>query len=201
MHVGHGGETDVETEGRGSEVPSVKSAQPAVTLFASHSTGNVMSDSSERTRIDLEWPLAHEQSRLVLDFCADSGVDSFTVSFLGDDEEGNKAHSNFFLALVPFSLGKRPVERMVVRHEQSPIGLTECWTLIADALEVLLQACDVSASSYWMGRYTEDWAFYRKGELFLGVVSHESCAFLRLSGYDHENFEARGIKTKPGRRG
>jgi hypothetical protein len=58
---------------------------------------------------------------------------------------------------------------------------TECWSLNGDTIRIILGVCDGSLTNYGNGQEPEDWRFYREGELFLGFVSHERYAFLRLT--------------------
>lgn len=144
-----------------------------------------MSDMRTVRKIDLSWPLGKRQSALLLDFCFASGVDCFTANFLYCSEAERLAmETQFFDQLVPYSLGRQPLERMVVYAGDPPVAPKECWRLNGSTIELILKVCEGSLSSEQFTRYPEDWAFYRRGQLFLGFVTHEKCAFLRLFDED-----------------
>ena len=125
--------------------------------------------------IELQQELDEAESRSILDFCLSRGVDSFTVTFLNVNEFAD----GFFEKLSPFSLGRRRLEQ-VFRFPSQPWNQdVEHWVLNNDSITLILEASDGSLTNYRICEIPEDWIFYRKGELFLGIVSHEDYCFAR----------------------
>jgi hypothetical protein len=144
--------------------------------------------------IILQWPLDDRQSRGLLEFCVRCGVDCFAASFIyWDRAQGERIDAAFFDRLSPFSLGKRILERMVVPAGAESRIAMECWSLNGETIGMILNACEGSLSNYASGRVPEDWTFYRGDELFLGFVSHEQFAFLRLAEEEVRGFDDVGI--------
>lgn len=157
-----------------------------------------MSNTGTVKKIELVWPLDKAQSALLLDFCFASGVDCFTANFLYTSEAERLAmETRFFDQLGPHSLGQQPLESMVVYAGHPPVEPTECWRLNELTIGLILEACDGSLSSEDFGRYPEDWAFYRNGQLFLGFVTHEKYAFLQLFEEDLVRFNSLSSSVLP----
>ena len=145
------------------------------------------------TQIVLQHPLDPSQSERLLQFCLNRGVDCFSVTFLyGNDEELRRIRATK-AQLAPFSLGERHLEQTVWWNNQRFIQ-TDCWSLNPQTIRLILDACDGSLSNYDMGLLPEDWKFYRTGDLFLGFVSHEQYAFLRLSDAEIDEFKPLSIQ-------
>ena len=156
-----------------------------------------MSDTTTTREIRLSWPLDKEQSARLLDFCLAVGVDCFNAAFLYTSEAERQAmESQFFDQLAPYSLGQQPLENMVVYDGRSQVEPITVWRLNEATIKLILEACDGSLSSEQVGRYPEDWAFYQNGRLLLGLVTHEGCAFVRLSDKDLGRFNSLGISPE-----
>lgn len=144
------------------------------------------------TEFALQYPLDTAQSERLLGFCLNIGVDCFSMKFVYGNEHEQRHIEAVRIRLVPFRLDKRLFEQTVWRNGERFVQ-TECWSLNSETIRLILDVCDGSLSSYDMGRFPEDWTFYRKGELLLGVVSHEQYAFLRLSDDEFDEFKRLGI--------
>jgi hypothetical protein len=141
------------------------------------------------THVELRPPVDPTQSERLLQFSLDSGVDCFTVTLVyWEKRQLRRANTLFFDRLAPFSLGKRLLERTVVPEGGERIIPMESWALNPQTIKLILEGCGGSLTAYEMGRLPEDWTFYRDGSLFMGVVSHEQYAFLRLPDTEFERF-------------
>ena len=130
------------------------------------------------------------QSRTLLDFCHACGVTRFTASFLyaGDDRAGADV---FLRQFEPFVGGRAVLEQTVYlrkRFQERPF-----YRFTAESREQILAVCGGSLLAYDVLSLPEDWTFYREGELFFGIVSHEEHAFFRLSEPEFSRFVSLGI--------
>lgn len=143
--------------------------------------------------IDLQWPLTETQSKRLLEFCLASGVDSFSALFLCGSSKEAAWMGDMIDRLAPFSLGVHQLERTVISSGQSHFMPVESWSFNPQTIPLILDACGGTLSSHQIGTFPEDWTFYRKDELFHGIVSHEGFAFLRLSEKEHSEFKSLGL--------
>ena len=147
----------------------------------------------------LTQPAARRDSRRLLAFCLDAGVDCFSVTRMtSSDGRRRRANEAVFRRLEPFRLGTRRLEQTVVyratpRSRDDWYADVECWRFDRDSATAVLAACRGSLTHYAFGG-PEDWKFYRDGRLFLGTVSHERFAFLRLRDDDVEAFDRLGLE-------
>ena len=146
------------------------------------------------THVQLQTPLDRRQSERLLQFCLDSGVDCFSVGFVyWEERQLRRVQTEVFDRFAPFTLGKRLLERTVVPEGRERVVPMECWSLNAQTIRLILDACDGSLTSYEMGRLPEDWTFYRNDRVFSGIVSHEQYAFLLLPDEDFQRFKLLGL--------
>lgn len=133
----------------------------------------------------------------LVEWCAARGIDEFSLAFmsagvkLGPDLEAadNRLH--------PFSRGKAERMLMSVPLGQSQIQPTEVWSYSPESLVVLTQLFPGGLFEYPSGPFPEEWledpAFYRRGELMLGVVSHEGEGIMDLTSLEWAEFSAAGF--------
>ncbi|HEY0996229.1 MAG TPA: hypothetical protein VGD77_09585 [Gemmatimonadaceae bacterium] len=138
-----------------------------------------------------------EQTAPLLHWLAAHGADEFSVTVMALDdmqapyadafedelEEFEKADA--VRVLPSSSLGEEP---------KRPVRL---WALDEESLPILLSYLDDGLFELAPGPdgWLEDLAIFRKGELVLGVVSHEREGVLRLTAREHEQVAALGIRA------
>ena len=123
-------------------------------------------------QIQLDWALDADRSRRLLEFCAGRGADCFTATlWYWRKSQLEEANRRFFDKLPPHSLGKRRLE-----------NLTRFGGSLTDHEE---------------GRTPENLTIYRGETWFLGFISHEQYAFMRLGEDDLEEFAKLGLIFKP----
>ena len=157
--------------------------------------------------LQLPEPLDAGRSEALLRFCLDRGADQFAVRCIGTKAELRLAEQAFFAPLKTFSLGKSPLELTAVYATESPATpggrdlLVESWRLVAETIHIIRRATDGLLTRY-PNRYSlEDWAVYREGKLFLGLVSHERYVIMRLRENEVTLFENLGIPHKASKQG
>ncbi len=75
---------------------------------------------------------------------------------------------------------------------------TNTWRLSAESAGALRQHIAdglFAAPSYSTGGWFEDFTIYRRGEIMLGVVSHEGLIVLRLTEREHREFSELSIES------
>jgi len=75
---------------------------------------------------------------------------------------------------------------------------TDTWRLSTESADVLRQHVADGlfvAPSHSMAGWLEDFTIYRRGEVMLGVVSHEGLVVLRLTEQEHGEFSDLKIES------
>jgi len=141
------------------------------------------------TQIQLDWDLNAERSRRLLEFCTRRGAECFTATlWYWRKSQLEEANRRFFDKLPPHSLGKRTLENMTVFEGHERFESQECWSLNGDTIDLILSVFGGSLTDHEEGRTPENLAIYRGEMCFLGFISHEQYAFMRLGEDDLEEF-------------
>ena len=138
-----------------------------------------------------------ETWRLV-EWCRAMGADEFTIDCVGSDPRAEaQVRRPFEEVADPFSRGEHKRERMSGRTADDLTRGTRLWELNTVTIGALNQALPGGLLAYDpVGRgWFEDPILYREGNLFLGVLSHEAFAILRISVLDSVQFAAAGFPS------
>jgi hypothetical protein len=141
-----------------------------------------------------------EQTWQLLAWCIGRGADEFTVSRLG--LEGHETpFCDAFEAVL--STWRRPAamrEGMSAPVGQPIVRSTDLWNLRLETVLVLREYFDSGLFTYSVGDWKtgclEDPVFYRRGELLLGILSHESYGVLAVTEQERLELAAIGIRTR-----
>ncbi|MEO7359650.1 MAG: hypothetical protein ABI120_04930, partial [Gemmatimonadaceae bacterium] len=96
----------------------------------------------------------------------------------------------------------RPMASRRVLADNKPLEPTRAvrlWTYNAHSLTRLLSFLDSGLFHCPAGPdgWLEDLTIYRRGELALGIVSHEQAGALRLTAQEHADVARLGVSTTP----
>lgn len=140
-----------------------------------------------------------EQTATLLRYLVARGADEFTITVMALHD-----------TLAPFAdafedeLGRfeRPMAPRPVLTSEAPrerVRPVRRWTLNEQSLARLLTFLDdgLFHSPAGPDGWLEDLAIYRRGELVLGVTSHERDGVLRLTPDEHHELAALGIAPEP----
>ena len=151
-------------------------------------------------------PLAIEDRTLhpgweLIEFLASIGADEFTMDFLYVGDDGKAACDRLVQKLAFASLGQLTRECTVTYANESNPRPIEVYRLNAQAREVLraIMPEGIFDSGTSSNAWVEDVCVYRRGELLFGTVLHEKYAFVRLTEFEWQQWEARSTlaRTKP----
>ena len=134
-------------------------------------------------------------TRVLLHWLLNAGADEFTLTVMGIHGEIAVHADAFEDALEPWVIGM--ARRRVLTEADGPGSTREVriFTLNAASLEALLPFLagglfhNVPGPNGWL----EDFAFYRDGDLVLGVVTHLQEGTLRLTAAEHEEVARMGV--------
>ena len=138
-----------------------------------------------------------DASRRLLTWLLEHGADELTVVVMALQGEPAQTADAFEDALAPFELP--PARRRVLTDAEGsePTREVRRWALTAESLAALLPFFASGVFSYRVGPtgWLEDLTVYRRGELVLGVVSHEDEGVLRVSPAEHAELRALGVTS------
>jgi hypothetical protein len=140
------------------------------------------------------------QTWQLVDFCVAHGATEFTVCFMTMQGSAAPNIVEVKAALRPFELAEAPRQLMTVLVGQPQVQPTRLWRLVPEAVTALQRFLAEGLFDYpsadWDAGWLEDLTVYRRGEVMLGVVSHEGEGLLTLSAGEHSEVEALGIRTQ-----
>ncbi len=141
--------------------------------------------------------LSPEQGWRVIDWCIERGGDefSFRLMGLGDPPSSHEPLTN---ALKSFHRGTPKRENMATLAGEETRRPTDTWRLSTESVGVLRQHIAdglFAAPSYSVAGWFEDFTIYRRGEVMLGVVSHEGLVVLRLTERERGEFSELKIES------
>ena len=140
-----------------------------------------------------------DAARRLLDWLLARGADEFTVAVMALGGEPARVADAFEDALAPYELpvASRRVPSGAVGA--APTRDVRRWALTVESLTELLAFLPRGLFDAQPGPsgWLEDIAVYRRGELLLGVVTHEREGVLRLTPAEHREVEALGVTSSP----
>jgi hypothetical protein len=141
--------------------------------------------------------LSPEQGWRLIEWCIERGGEefSFRTMSLGDS---SASHVPLINALTSFHRGTPKRENMTTLAGEESRGPTETWRLTTESAAVLRQHIAdgfFAAPSYSVAGWFEDFTIYRRGEVILGVVSHEGLVVLCLTEQEHGEFSELKIES------
>jgi len=139
-----------------------------------------------------------EDSWRLVEWCRSLGADEFTVDMLGvDPAQSDSLHAQFGRAASAHARPEGKRERMSGKTADALHRDTEVWALNEDTVVILRHAFPAGIFQYDPrdGGWFEDPILYRKGELMLGVLSHEAFAVLRVSETESTQLAAAGFPS------
>jgi hypothetical protein len=124
------------------------------------------------------------QGWILAEWCQAIGGDEFTLSFISTGDPSPFCDEALLL-LEPFA--KSESEREVVYCRQERIRL---WGLTDASLAVLRHLLPDGIFTYQMGDtgWVENFTIYRRGQMLLGVITHEASACLYLTEAEWQRF-------------
>lgn len=119
--------------------------------------------------------------RQIIDWCIERGGDQFSFSIIGVDSPDS--HEALLADLASFYDGKHERENTTTYEGDAVRRPTDTWRFTREsvtALEHYIPGGVFAEPSYSRDWWVEDFTIYRRGEMMLGVVSHEDHVFVRL---------------------
>src|SRR5262245_53859069 len=131
--------------------------------------------------------ISRERGWRLIEWCIGRGGEEFTFQSmsLGDSPASREPLTD---ALASFHGGTSKRENMTTLAGEEARCPTETWRLTAESAAVLRQHIAdgfFAAPSYSTAGWFEDFTIYRRGEVMLGVVSHEGLVVLCLTEQEH----------------
>lgn len=123
-----------------------------------------------------------ERGREMIGWCIERGGDQFAFSIIGIDSPAS--HQPLLDDLASFYDGKYERENTTTYGGGAVRRSTDTWRLSTEsvaALEHHVPAGLFAEPQYSADWWVEDFTVYRRGEIMLGVVSHEDHVFIRLT--------------------
>lgn len=139
---------------------------------------------AEATPRLLAWLLAH-------------GADEFSIAVMALRDGPGPVADAFEDALAPFELPMAPRQMPGTDAAAELTRDVRRWALTADSLAALLPFLSHGLLEPRVGPsgWLEDLAIRRRGELLLGVLTHEREAVLRLTPAEHAEVERLGVSS------
>lgn len=149
-------------------------------------------------RYVFEHGLRDDRGPRLLRYLLDHGADEFSVRVMTLQDVQAPFADAFEDELGPY---ERPMARRRVLAASTPADLerhVRLWSLTEATLERLLSFLDEGLFHSPAGPdgWLEDLTIYRRGELVLGLVSHEREGVLRLTGEEHAHLAALDISSR-----
>jgi hypothetical protein len=149
-------------------------------------------------RYVFEHSLRGERGPRLLRYLLSHGADEFTITVMTLQDTPAPFADAFEDQLAPF---ERPAaeRRILTRATASDLGaLVRLWSFNDTSLERLLSFLDKGLFRWPAGPdgWLEDLTIYRRGELVLGLVSHEQEGVLRLTHQEHIEVGALDIPSE-----
>ncbi len=131
----------------------------------------------------------------LLDWCVGVGADDFTVAGIGSGDPNAEPFRAFDTIADRW---RRPPEAR--RHLSGPpnsglVFATDLWALNQETILALKAAFPRGLFDYYPGAdaWFEDLEVYRRGELLLGIITHEQEGLLRLTTEESAELLERGL--------
>lgn len=149
-------------------------------------------------RYVFEQGLRDELGPRLLQYLVEHGADEFSITVMALQETQAPFADAFEDELGPF---ERPFAARRVLTAAEGKDLTRpvrLWTFNSETLTRLLSFTDTGIFHWPAGPdgWLEDLTIYRRGELTLGLVSHEREGVLRLTRHEHSAVSALGVPSE-----
>lgn len=146
---------------------------------------------SERT-------VGRELGTRLLRYLLEHGADEFTITVMALQDTLAPFADAFEDELAPFARRIAPRRMVTAASPSETIHPVRLWALNERSLARLLTFLDDGIFHMPAGPdgWLEDLAMFRRGELMLGVASHEREAMLRLMPQEHREVAALGIPSE-----
>ena len=153
-----------------------------------------------RTRYLSRRDVRPQQTWELVEWCVEHGATEFTLSRMSLGSSPATLLTEFEDALAPFRSTPAPRELMTVLLGRPRVQTIDLWTLSSESVAALRRFLPegLFSGSSNDGMDTgcvEDPTFYRRGEVMLGVISHEGIGVLSLTPSEHRQVAAIGIPT------
>ena len=131
----------------------------------------------------------------LVDWCLEAGADEFAVAGIGTGDSNAEAFRAFDAVADPFRRPSQPRRHLSGPSASDLVFATDLWALNAITLLALRVAFPRGIFDYYPGAdaWFEDVEIYRKGELLLGVITHEQEGVLRISNGERADLLSRGF--------
>jgi hypothetical protein len=141
--------------------------------------------------------LSREQGWRIIDWCIERGGDEFSFQLMGL-AVSHSLHEPLTNSLKSFHRGTPQRENMTTLAGKPTRRATETWTLSRESAGVLRHQIAnglFTGPSYSADGWIEDFTIYRRGEVMLGVITHEGFVVVRLTEQEHEEFSELKIES------
>ncbi len=142
--------------------------------------------------------LRGERGPRLLRYLLEHGADELTITVMALQDTPAPFADAFEDELAPFERATAPRRVVSASTSSERIRTVRLWSFTEQSLDRLLGFLDdgLFRSPAGPDGWFEDLAVYRKGELVLGIVSHEQEGVLRLSVREHAELAALGIRAE-----
>jgi len=145
-----------------------------------------------------EHSLRGERGPRLLRYLLAHGADEFSITVMALQDTPAPFVDAFEDELAPYERAVTPRRTLTASMPTDLVRPVRLWTLTDASLERLLSFVDESLF-YWPAGpdgWFEDLTIYRRGELVLGLVSHEKEGVLRLAPNEHREVAALDIPSE-----
>ena len=134
----------------------------------------------------------------LLRYLLERGADELTITVMALQETPAPFADAFEDEMAPFERTMAPRRIVTASGPDECVRAVRLWSLNEQSLERLLTFLDdgLFHSPAGPDGWLEDLTVYRKGELLLGIVSHEQEGVLRLTADEHREVAALGIRSE-----
>ncbi len=138
----------------------------------------------------LSWQLAR--------WCQSHGADDWTVHWISVEGEPDPAE-HFDAVMHAYYIGRADRVTGTAYHKGDFVRFVDLWQLTVALMVALQEFLADGLFTYDPGRngWIEDPVFYRKGEMMLGIVSHEGYGLLRVTEQEQQELEKAGFPYHP----
>jgi hypothetical protein len=140
--------------------------------------------------------LPGDRARALLDWCIANGADAFSVGVIECLPRTGRFGADLVEKLARFAIPAHNV-RQIPDGEPGAYWakVAQVWRLTTESGEVLWSALDARLLSYFPAgdAWCENPVLFRRGEIMLGIISHEHEGVLRVKPHEVSLLEAAGI--------
>ena len=140
------------------------------------------------------------QTWMLLEWCWGNGASEFTLERMGFADSASPLCDEFEAVLGSYRLSDAAREHLTAPTREEVIRLTQLWRLCAESMSLLktyLKDGLFTSPTYSDEGWFEDPAFYRSGNLILGIVSHEMEGVALVTPDEASQIASLGIQSRP----